>query len=460
MRHEPGLQLHGRRHGRTSQGPGSRCERLRSWVSVSKADRRFRVASIALLDQGLVSGTAFLSGLLLARASSKEEYGTYVIVVSLMLVLNLFQSGLITRPMLVIGPAKPPHALRIYVRSLSLVQISLSLVLAGVVAASSVIGAGTNESARVGPAMLSMAVALVFIQGQEFIRRVLLIRTALTRVFCLDVVWCGTQLSLLAVASIKGWLSVSVVLLAMGLAAALGATAGLMMARANLWTGPTQLRTAFGENWRFGRWTLGMNFVSYGLVQVNVLIAAVFLGLQGPAVLDTARNLVAPTQLLLMAVANVLPSVGARQLHSGGAEDFRRMVRGIAAGVAAIALVVGLAVAWQAEYMLSLLYGPQYRGYGPIVYVYAAGAVLWNASGVFLIGLETLNRPSWSCVLMAVTGALGLVLVIISVQRWGLYGLVCAGLVIDVIRWAGSWVLFERAARRQRQLITTEMVTC
>jgi O-antigen/teichoic acid export membrane protein len=436
---------------------GRKGERFRSLIGIGRSNRRLRLASIAVFDQGIVSATAFVSGLILARATSKEEYGTYVVVISLILFLNLFQSGLITRPMVVIGATKPPLQWGVYVRSLSLVQILLGAVLVGVVAVGGVVAAWTNEGATFSSAMWSLAAGLMFIQGQEFIRRALLTRGALTRVLCVDVVWCGTQIGLLALASVSGRLSASTVLGAMGVGAAFGAVTGLLLARSDFGTGPTNVRAALGESWRFGRWTLGVNFVSYGLIQVNILIAAAFLGLQGPAILDAARNLVAPTQLLLMAVSNVLPSLGARRLQLGGAEDFRRMVRGIAAGVGAVALAIGIAVAWNAEFLLGHVYGPQYRGYGPVVYGYAAGAVLWNTSGVYLVGLEALNRPSWSCVLMAVTGVLGTVLVTVSVQRWGLYGLVFAGLAVDAMRCTGSVALFERAIRRRTS--TLEMVT-
>ena len=409
---------------------------------------RLRLVSLAVFDQSLVSITSFLTGLLLARYSVKEEYGAYAVVFSFILILNLFQSGLIWRPMAVIGSTKPLPAFRSYALSLLGGQVILSLAAATVVVLIVWSVRGYGGETRLGSAMLMMAAALVCMQGNEFIRRVLLTRTVLSRVVLLDLLVCGTQLALIAYGARRGWLTAATVIAAMGVSTGIGLIGGIAMARFFLWPAVADVRSAIAESWRFGRWMVATSLVSHGLGLLNVSLAAAFLSLRGPAVMEAARNIVAPTQILLFATGNVLPAFGSRRLSERGPRPVRRAVLAIATAIAGVAAVLGLLASWHAETLLKLLYGAQYQGYGPVVYIYAANALLWNVSGVFVIGLETLARPSWGFALMAVTGVTGLILAVFAVQRWGLYGLLLSGVLVETVRLVGSSVLFEAAIRR------------
>jgi O-antigen/teichoic acid export membrane protein len=409
---------------------------------------RLRVVSLAVLDQGLVSITSFLTGLLLARYAAKEEYGAYAVVFSFILILNLFQSGLIWRPMAVIGSTKPLPAFRSYALSLLGGQVMVSLAAAALVVLVVWGVRGYAGGTRLGSAMLMMAAALVFMQGNEFIRRVLLTRTVLSRVVLLDILVCGTQLVLVTYGARAGWLTATKVVAAMGVSTGVGLIGGVAMGRPFLWPAVMDVRAAIVESWRFGRWMLATSLVSHGLGLLNVSLAAAFLGLRGSAAMEAARNIVAPTQILLFATGNVLPAFGSRRLSERGPRPVRRAVLGIATAIAAVATLLGVFASWHAETLLKLLYGAQYQGYGPVVYVYAANALLWNVSGVFVIGLETLTRPNWGFALMAVTGVTGLILAVFAVQRWGLYGLLLSGVLIETVRLAGSCILFEAAIRR------------
>src|ERR1035438_208101 len=59
---------------------------------------------VSLADQGVASATNFLTGIIIARACSKEELGLYMLGFSLVLLAGGLQTTLICTPYMVFAP--------------------------------------------------------------------------------------------------------------------------------------------------------------------------------------------------------------------------------------------------------------------------------------------------------------------------------------------------------------------
>jgi len=91
----------------------SHLERLRSSVLRKVLGREIW----ALADQGIVSGTSFLTNLMLARFMGLHEFGIFVLAWMSVLFVNSLQTSLIIAPMMSIGPKqeekdRPPTSAR------------------------------------------------------------------------------------------------------------------------------------------------------------------------------------------------------------------------------------------------------------------------------------------------------------------------------------------------------------
>ena len=69
----------------------------RSWV---------RKGTLAVLDQGLISGSNFLISILLARWMGAAQYGAYALAFSIFLLFLVSYQALVLEPMCVFGPAQ------------------------------------------------------------------------------------------------------------------------------------------------------------------------------------------------------------------------------------------------------------------------------------------------------------------------------------------------------------------
>src|SRR6267154_1624911 len=91
--------------------------------------KTFLKGALAILDQGLVSGSNFVIGIFLARWLTAKEYGAYAVAFGIfLLVANLYQSWVI-EPMAVFGPSTHRGSLRAYLKSLIWIYVgTISLI--------------------------------------------------------------------------------------------------------------------------------------------------------------------------------------------------------------------------------------------------------------------------------------------------------------------------------------------
>src|ERR1035437_4034789 len=76
-----------------------------------------RQGVLSLVDQGVVSATNFLTGVIIGRACSKEELGLYMLGFSLILLVTGLQTTLICTPYMVYAPRLKGSAHALYTGS-------------------------------------------------------------------------------------------------------------------------------------------------------------------------------------------------------------------------------------------------------------------------------------------------------------------------------------------------------
>jgi hypothetical protein len=70
---------------------------------------------LAILDQGIFTGSNFVISILLARWLSPEQYGSYAVAFAIFLFILTFHQALLLEPMLVFGSSVFRNCLRGYV---------------------------------------------------------------------------------------------------------------------------------------------------------------------------------------------------------------------------------------------------------------------------------------------------------------------------------------------------------
>jgi len=95
--------------------PSTRAARAKLLFGLSLSpDRALHQGIISLADQAVASATNFATGIIIARACSKEELGLYMLGFSLIFLMTDFQTSLITTPYMVYAPRLKGRAHALY----------------------------------------------------------------------------------------------------------------------------------------------------------------------------------------------------------------------------------------------------------------------------------------------------------------------------------------------------------
>ena len=133
--------------------------------------RPFRSVRWALADQAVVSGSNFLSNILLARILGIEEFGRYVLAWTIVLFVQNILSATISSTMLSIGPKQDAEAAPMFFGSMFILQAIFVFVGAALTLMGALVAAYIFPSLGLGVIAVPLTVAVICWQTQDFLRR-------------------------------------------------------------------------------------------------------------------------------------------------------------------------------------------------------------------------------------------------------------------------------------------------
>ena len=215
-----------------------------------------RKGFVTLADQGIVSATNFLTAILLGRTVDREEYGLYVLGLTVVFFVTQVQMALISTPFTVYHPRLKEDERTRYAGSSLIQQLGLSAL------AVLIFGlGGVAVSLGVGPpGLLGVAQALagvvIFILLREFLRRLNFARLAMTQALLLDVGVSVIQLGGLLLLRQYELLSAGRVYLVMGFACGVMALSWLLSGRRVFALRGARPLADLRRSWSMSKWLL------------------------------------------------------------------------------------------------------------------------------------------------------------------------------------------------------------
>lgn len=251
---------------------------------------------LAIVSQGLWSGTTFLVAIYLARHLSIEEFGFYAIVMAGKLFCISILGAVLITPLTVICGQTTDQILRqeTLQGAIAALQIALAVLIIPIV---------SLALWRWGQLAFSSS---IFVMGGvivELQRRINFIQDATHRDFWGGAWTLGGSLALLAALKLVDHFNLSNVLTSLGLI-------GLIWAIRSDWAHwvsvpPIKCLTVLKEFWRIGRWGIGSNLLGYVYSQASTFLTLGLIGVSGVATLELSRQLVAFVQIIMSGMANL-----------------------------------------------------------------------------------------------------------------------------------------------------------
>lgn len=396
----------------------------------------------SLIDQALVSGTSFLTTLLLARFSNAGELGVYAIGISVLVSLLAFQDSLVLQPYTIqrnssgLHPADHEGASLLF-SAFASAGSALILIVAALGALAW--GGGSDLLAMI----FAIAAVLPFVLTREFARRTAIAQLEMHRAVILDAAVAFIQLSTLGLLGLTGRMSATAACAALGGANAVVAAAWLCWTGRSLNLRLQTAKTIFAETWNLGKWLL------VGRVTVQVQgyiiywIAMIMAGAVATGVLAASMSIVNIATPLILALGNVMVPKSVLAWRSEGSQGlWREAVRNVVLYGAVIAPFC-IFMLFGGEATMHRLYpGSEFQGSGAIVAVLAFATFATALGGPASFALATMERPR-AIVIVGVIGALlSIGLVAFSMMKWGLLGAVFGLLIGNIFNTIGRWIAF------------------
>lgn len=381
-------------------------------------------ASLAVLDQGVMTGSNFVVGILLARWISPVQYGAYAIAYALFLLLSLIFQALILEPMSVFGPSTYRERLRAYFGVLLCASLGLSILLFVVLAICSSVEWKILDNAPLSLALAGIAVAtpcitLLWLARNAFYVKLSPVGSAIG----------GFLYSILLLSGVfflhhQNQVSPITVFLLMAVSGIVTALFQLIRLRPHYSSSPQlTLRGVLREHWHYGRWILASSLVVWIPSNFYYLLFS-SRSISSAAELRALLNLTLPVGQTATALSLLAQPYVARRQGELGSSSVVPLVNKLTLLYAAGAALYWIVLILCRTQALEALYGSKYNGLSSLVPWLALSSLLAVAAHGPGIGLRAIRSPERIFVAFCASSGLSLVVGIPATLAFGTRGAV------------------------------------
>jgi O-antigen/teichoic acid export membrane protein len=432
-----------------------------SWAKPSLVQRGIALWStptarqgiFSLADQGVASATNFLTGVIIARACSKEELGLYMLGFSLILLVTDLQTSLIATPYMVYAPRLKDDAHALYTGSTLIHQLGLCfLIVLGLIGGEIAVRHGVGPRG-LGPVLWALVAMATFITLREYARRICFACLKVKRALLLDTYIAAGQIGGLLLLARFGLLSASRAYWLMGFACGVAVLGWLWAERSFYRLRISESLADFKRNWIFGKWVFASGLVWALSMNLYPWLLAAFHGTASTGVWAACLGAVALGNPAVLGVQNFL---GPKIAHVYAEEDRRSLRRFVLRASVAVGLPMlffCVAMTFLGGPLVTLLYGHQYAGNGLVVTILVFNLAVSVVAFSFSRALFAIERADVDFVVNFVALFIMLTLGLWLVRSFGVagaaFGLLIANTAASGVRYVAFRILIRSGARKQ-----------
>lgn len=394
---------------------------------------RFKSGGLVLFDQGLVSGTSFVTGVLLARFLGLDGYGEFVLLWMLVLFALSLAQAIITKPMLSMLPKMPQEDVMAYQRSLYAMQCGLSLVTIVVSIFFLYLSSLFDWSFALSFAIIwrISTIAGLFLL-YDFFRKSFFVNNDLKFPIILDTLLAVSQIGGLFLLYYFDRLSlVNTLTIILGTYSLITFLAAQRLPRPD-WRWAS-LKLIWDRHFDFSKWLLGTALLQWLCGNFFILAGGAILGTTMVGAVRMAQNVVGLIHVLFLAMENLVPVYASQHYEKGGIEALLTYLRKVSLQIGSLVMGLLLILGATAPWIIEFLYGSEYMEYSYVLVGFCLIYLFVFVSYPLRFALRTLEmtRPIF---MGYVFGALfSLLMAYPLLQSWQLYGLLMGLWMTQVI---------------------------
>ena len=315
-------------------------------------------SSSSIVSQAVVSGSNFLTGIIIAKATGVSEFGVFSLIAATVLGLQGVQQALITGPLLFMSRVGEEDNDRISQYFMLQVLLSAPLAVGAAIALAIFLHQWSTDQ------LLGIVGAVFFLQMQEFSRARLYIDLRANDVLVLDIVNHGMRLALLLLLWHLESLTVSSAFLVLALAS--GITSLRVVRRVT----PQTFRICADlakRSFQYGRWLLVESLAHYLSIPLYLYFSSALLSHEATGGLSAAISLLNMPNVLVLGLMNLAVPMARRKLMNEGYEAWRSQLISTGAVVTAISVFLYAVISASGSFLLVTVYSPEFAKYADIL---------------------------------------------------------------------------------------------
>lgn len=346
----------------------------------------------ALLNQGVVSLNNFLTGVIIGRLCSKDEFGLYMLGFSIVLVILDLQVSLVSTPYMVYSPHFKGSRHKLYAGSCLLHQFGLSII---VMLGLAVWGAALSFG--IGPPGLvkvvwALATVVSLIMLREFVRRVSFADLRMESALLFDTCIAVIQIGGLMLIYLLGILSANSAFWVIGFSCGLVGAGWFVINRTLFTPRFNEAISDFQQNWKFCRWVFASGVLWTVSMNLYPWFLTYFHGTTSAGVWAACIGVMALINVPLIGIQNFLGPKIANVFAEGGTNALRRFVYRVSLFLLVFMTALSCSLLLVADRLLNVFYGAGYTGNGLVVFCLALGLVAASVAFSFSRALFAMER--------------------------------------------------------------------
>jgi len=249
-----------------------------------------------MVDQGLISGSNFALGILLARWLGAVEYGEYALAFAIFVLLSLVYQSLLLEPMSVFGPSAYRQKLRGYTGTLIWIHVAIAFATFVLLGGAALVFGHFPRFGDLPSALLGASIAAPCVLLFWLARRVYYLKLASSKAAVGAVLYSVLLFGILALLHSLHIMSPMLAFVIMAVAALV--TSSYLLLRFKpvfTWKNadPT-LQQVMRENWHYGQWALASAIFMWVPWNIFYTLVASFSGIAHSGELRALLNFALP----------------------------------------------------------------------------------------------------------------------------------------------------------------------
>jgi O-antigen/teichoic acid export membrane protein len=235
--------------------PGIGAAVVSRWQAIESRFRSLLQCALSISDQAIVSGTSFVTAIIVGRMTSAEDLGLYYLVLSIAMVASAVEESGVFLPYVVYGKRRTGIELEEYTGSVW-AQMLLLCALSVVLLVAMILILTATGKTDVVPGLWALCIAGPLILIRNGIRRLAFARLHVWTAIALDAIVAVAQLGALLTLGYFGRLTVANIFIVMGGACAVASICTSLLDPQRMRFNPGRMLPDWSQNWSFAKWAL------------------------------------------------------------------------------------------------------------------------------------------------------------------------------------------------------------